>query len=165
MSIRRPDPIVGYGFKVRSDVSGESRTKQAFAAESDINRIVKNHTEGARIALNPRQPEFGDFSKAQDLHTAMMAVDEALEAYRMLPADVRTASRNSPKVFLEMLADETQAQHLVDAGLPIEGMKPSPPPSLPSRPASAASPPAERSEDQGAAGAATESGGGAATPS
>ncbi len=119
------DPI---GRRVRTDVSGESRTKQSFRDLTDINLIVKRHTEGAQIPLNTRQPTYGDFSAAVDLRTAIERVEIAEEEFMKLPADVRTAAQNQPQVLLDMMADQDQAQLLVDAGLPVEGLEKTPPP-------------------------------------
>lgn len=130
---RRTTPIAGIGDQVRSANHEESRTKQAFASESDINRIVKNHTEGAHILPPTRQPLFGDVSMATDLLSARLLLQAAEEDFSNLPADVREVAKNDPVTFLSMLSEQTGAQALVDAGLPIEGLKRSEPAPLPPR--------------------------------
>lgn len=119
------------GRRVRSNVGGPSRTKQSFRDQTDINLIVKNHTEGAHIPLPTRQPTYGDFSAVVDLRTAIETVEAADAAFMALPADVRTAALNEPDILLEMLANEDGAQRLVDAGLPVQGLEKTPEPTEP----------------------------------
>lgn len=108
------------GFRVQTTIEGPSRTKQAPAEETDINFIVKRHTQGARVPLNPRTPHYGDFSKAVDLTAAHELWAAAEDDFMSLPADVRTAANNDPVRFLEMLASEQDTQELIDAGLAVE---------------------------------------------
>ena len=116
------------GRRVRTNVGGESRTKQSFRDLTDINVIVKKHTEGAQIPLDSRTPMYGDFSAAVDLRTAIETVERAEDAFAALPADVRTAAQNQPEVLLDMMANQEDAQRLVDAGLPIDGLEKTPEP-------------------------------------
>lgn len=131
----------GEGHRKQTTISDKSRTKQAFKDETDINRIVKRHVEGYPPPLETRQPMYGDFSQHTSLLQATQAVEAAEEEFMTLPAAVRQAARNDPVEFLNMMASEDGAQKLVDAGLPVEGVEPTPDsfvPSTPDEPAKAA---------------------------
>lgn len=124
--------------RVQVDLGGISRTKQSFRDSTDVNLIVKNHTEGGWLSnLNPRQPMYGDFSGPTDLLDAYETVKAAEDDFATLPAAVRTACDESPVKLLQMLAVKEDAQLLVDAGLPVEGLEPTPEPE-PAEPAPAA---------------------------
>lgn len=106
---------------VRATIGTESRTKQAFTKECDINLIVKRHAQrGMWDHLNPRQPTYGDFTGAQDLHEATELVKAATENFMELPAEVRKLANHDPVELLRALADREKTMELENAGLPIE---------------------------------------------
>lgn len=95
-----------------------SRTKQSFRDACDINNIVDQHRKTGLIThVNDKTPLYGDFSEANDLHTAMERVSAAEASFDALPSAVRAAAENNPVRFLEMLDDEDQAKLLAKAGL------------------------------------------------
>ena len=118
---------------------------------TNINDIVSRYQKtGILTSLARSVPEYGDFSAAEDLHTAMNLVLDAEETFGLLPSAVRAAAGNDPITFLNMLATKDGTQTLLEAGL--DGPPPrsdgspqvEPFPSSQPRPEGA---PAERSED------------------
>lgn len=115
--------------RVRTPVGERSRTKQSFADDCDINRIVKRHERGEPIThFNAKHPTFGDFTEGQNLKEAMDSVFRAKEEFAELPARVRSAANNSPVQLLRMLDDPGGRMFLQKSGLElgIEIPKPEP---------------------------------------
>lgn len=103
-----------------TEVGKESRTKQSFRDECDINRIMKRHAKTGLIDhLSTREPHYGDFSAAVDLHTAMEQVRAAQDDFAALPSEVRNLCLNDPEVLLRALASPEETAALFDAGLPM----------------------------------------------
>lgn len=97
---------------------GPTRTKQSMAAETDINHIVRKYqATGLVTHLARGVPQYGDFSAATDLKTALDLVHDAEEQFSKLNPHVRKAAENDPVRFLEMLSTEEGTQVLLDAGL------------------------------------------------
>lgn len=106
--------------RYRTKVGEESRTKQSFKDECDINRIMKRHAQTGLIDhLSTREPHYGDFSAAVDLHTAMEQVRAAQDDFAALPSEVRNLCLNNPEVLLRALASPEETAALFDAGLPM----------------------------------------------
>lgn len=114
-------------YPLSTEGGGEEITIQSERDNCDINLIVRRHAQtGMWTHLNPRQPHYGDFTGAKDLHAAIEQVREATENFAELPAAVRAAANNDPVQFLEMCADEAAFDHLVDEGLPVSDTYESP---------------------------------------
>jgi len=106
--------------RVVADVGTRSRTKKANGAETNINLMVARYKKtGMFGAVNPRQPSYGDFSRAVTLEEAFQQVQEANRQFMTLPAQVRALAQNDPVMLLEMLADEGATAALIQAGLPV----------------------------------------------
>ena len=113
----------------------KSRTHQSFKEQCDVNRIVQFHLSGGVIThLNERTAHFGDFSQSTDLKTALDMVSEAEARFMELDSAIRRKADNDPARLAEMLATEGETQILVDAGLEVEGMSPTPPAETPDQP-------------------------------
>lgn len=97
---------------------GESITQQHMQAETDINLIIKRHSETGNIShLNPKAPLYLDCTKVRDLQGAIRLVEEAEDNFATLPAEVRKACRNDPVEFMDMLHTEEGTNELAEAGL------------------------------------------------
>lgn len=90
----------------------ESKTKQSFKEETDINTIVRNFgLTGELPNRNMRPPQYGDYSEVVDFKTAMDAVAAADQAFMQLPAQMRKRFGNDPQELLEFLEnDENRAE-------------------------------------------------------
>ncbi len=97
-----------------------SLTKQSFADDCDINKIMKRHMHTGVIEhLNPREPMYGDFSEVTSFHEALERVTDAQEQFAMLPADVRAMVQNDPERLLQALTSPEETAALAEAGLPM----------------------------------------------
>lgn len=122
------DPTKPIRRRVTIDCGAESRTKQSFRDQVNVNEIVKRAlTSGQLDHVNHREPLFGDFSKSTDLKSQIDAVHQAEESFKTLSSGVRKAAQNKPHILLEMLASDTGCQELRDAGLVVNTEPPAPP--------------------------------------
>lgn len=107
--------------KVIARGAGESRAKQSFKKDCDINLIVQRHgSTGMWSHLNPIRPRYGDFSATADYQDAVELVRAAEASFMALPAEIRKECENDPAVFLASLADEQAFHRMVELGLPVE---------------------------------------------
>lgn len=96
----------------------ESKTKQSFKEETDINEIVKRFgLTGQLPADGIRAPTYGDFTEVIDFHTAMNAIAQARESFDKLPADVRTRFHNDPGAFVDFCSQPENGPELEKMGL------------------------------------------------
>lgn len=100
-----------YQYPSTDDVTGikcgVGRTKQSFASECDINKIVaRAHKTGMPYTTGHqgvRQAKFGDFTNANDYFTMRTKVDEAERAFLALPVELRAKCGHSVGGFIEWL--------------------------------------------------------------
>lgn len=109
-------------------VGDKGMTKQEFAAEVDINRIVANYEKNGMVPMNLSvgQPFFGDVSAVPDYQTALNMVREADEHFNMLPARVRARFGNDPKEMINFLEDPKNVDEAVEMGLVTKRPAPEP---------------------------------------
>lgn len=100
------------------DQSGEqSKTQQQFAAECDINTILRKfHENGIQPHLQSSQAEYG-FAPNESFFESMLLVKQGEETFRNMPAKIRAHFENDPGLFLDATQDETRRQEFVDLGL------------------------------------------------
>lgn len=114
-----------------NDESGEMITKQAFAAESDINNILKKYQltgvlpDSSRAAM----AQFGDFSNIPSYKESLEVVIDAQHMFSELPSAVRNRFRNDPGELLEFLSNPANRDEAAKLGLldPSTGKPPLPP--------------------------------------
>lgn len=107
-----------------------SMTKQSFAAECDINNILKQYkTSGMLAHVNAKaaQGQYLDLPAEVDFQTALNTVMRAEDAFASLPSKLRTRFGNDPAEFLVFCADPANAEEMRTLGL----ANPLPPPPLP----------------------------------
>lgn len=132
--------------RVTFDTGREGGADQSHRDSTDINSILANFMQtGQMHSVNRSKPLYGDFSNSRDLHQALNIVRDAEASFAMLPASVRQAALNDPTVFLDMVEDDTQLQHLIDAGLVLSEDQAGPP--HPKPPAAAPQQPPEDAQD------------------
>jgi len=130
---------------------GRMMTKQAEAAETDINAIIRRHRQMGVPFPQGGDANYGDFSNALDFHSALNRVREAEQTFALLPPDVREFCQNDPGRFLDLVMDPDRRDELVALGL-VEGAMPAaakpaaappaPAPPAPAEPPVPGSPPA-----------------------
>ena len=102
----------------------ESRTKQSFKEECDINTIVKRFGLTGQLPENLRPPQYGDYSEIPDFKTAMNVIVDAQTNFMYMPAEIRARFHNSPQEFLEFCGDQKNLEEMREMGLAV----PKPPP-------------------------------------
>lgn len=116
-----------------------SMTKQAFVEQCDINNILKQFKLTGQIthmAANAAQGAYMDLPDELDYQASMNTILQGNEAFASLPSKVRTRFDNDPAQFLAFMADERNAEEIVQLGLakkratdaPKEPQAPSTPP-------------------------------------
>lgn len=95
----------------------KSLAQQQFAAEADINTIVKRFNLTGQLPENIRMPQYGDYSGVYDFHTAMNAVALANEAFDAMPANVRARFNNDPAQFVDFCLDDKNLEEATKLGL------------------------------------------------
>jgi len=108
-----------YGPKDRvfCEVIGKSLTKQSFAAECNINNIMKKYQKsGAVTHFNRHSPEYG-FATGASFTDAMLLVVAAQDMFADLPSSIRTRFGNDPTNFLDFVQNPDNAEEMVELGL------------------------------------------------
>lgn len=103
----------------------ESRTKQSFADDSDVNNIMRKYMATGQVShLNNSEPNYG-FAPSIDFKEAMDTVKTAQEGFYNLPAEIREKFGSDPVRFLEALEspDSDDLLRSLDL-LPEEGARP-----------------------------------------
>lgn len=114
---------------------GSSLTRQEFAAEADINNLVRRYQETGSFydPLVPaiRQPQFGDFTSVGDYMDACNKLIAAQQSFDSLPAAVRDRFSNDPAHLIAFLGDPNNRDEAVRLGLlsppPADDSKPEAP--------------------------------------
>lgn len=111
-----------YDRDAASDASGlacvdESRAKQSFAEECDINTIVRRFGLSGELPTGVRMPTYADFTGIFDFHSAMNAIAQAGEAFDSMPAHVRARFDNDPAKFVDFCSQEENRAEAIKLGL------------------------------------------------
>lgn len=94
-----------------------SMTQQQFAAECDINNIMKKYDNTGLITHLARKPAmYGDFSGISDYQGMLDTIRYADEAFMTLPASTRQRFENDPQKLLNFLHDEKNFEEGVKLG-------------------------------------------------
>jgi hypothetical protein len=136
---------------VSLELPTENRVDQDGRHDANINNLVARYTRsGTKPVAGDSTMLFGDFTSiAEDIHALVDQIQDAEDRFMELPSSVRKAADHDWRTFHDMFGDEVARQVLVDAGLEVAGMKPTPPPQ-PSA-SEPAAPPANATEEPSAA--------------
>lgn len=100
---------------------GESRTKQSFKQECDVNNLLKRYNKTGQLPQYIKEnPTYGDFSDVTDYQEALNTVSKAMLQFEMLPSHVRARFSNSPENFLEFANRPENRKEMVNLGLATE---------------------------------------------
>jgi len=83
-----------------------SMTQQQFLEETKTTNIISKYRRTGMIPIRNGQPFYGDFSGAEDFHTAQNKLLQANQMFMLLPAEIRDRFKNDPGNLLEFLAHE-----------------------------------------------------------
>lgn len=96
----------------------ESKVKQAFKDQVDINNIVARFTRDHKVSMKDilaRSPSggfFGDFSDVPDLKTVYERLANAEESFMTLPSKFRMRFDNDPLTFFEFASNPDNSKEL-----------------------------------------------------
>lgn len=105
-----------------------SLTRQADAEDCDINVMMARYqATGIEPRVNPRAPQWGDFSDVASYQDALGVVAQAKADFDLLPAEVRERFGNDPAGMLDFLSREENRDEAIRLGLVIPPADPDPP--------------------------------------
>lgn len=116
-----------YGPKLRVQLGPfeESRTKQSFKDDTNINNIMARfRSTGLVDYVNKFSPQYGDVTGI-DFFSSMQTVAKGREMFDELPANIRNRFNNNPELFLDFVDDPQNEAEMVRLGLLV---KPAPEP-------------------------------------
>jgi len=106
----------------------KTMTQQHHKNECDVNQIVAKAKKRGfltdPLTGDRREPLFGDFSEAEDYHTARIRIAQADEKFLQLPAALRRRFNHDPAQLLNFLEDENNRDEAAKLGLLKEVVKP-----------------------------------------
>lgn len=112
MGSYRPHDRVGIEFGT------DSRTRQEFAAECDINTIMSRYNKTGVVShVNPSAPRYLDLAGLPDFQSAMQMMIDADQAFAGLPAVVRKEFDNDPAKFVDFATEPDNLGKLREWGL------------------------------------------------
>lgn len=103
--------------RVRTINSEPSMTQQQFAAECDINNIMKKYDGRINLVPFTASGHFADLTELGDYQSMLDKVLVAQDAFASLNADLRKRFNNDPAQLLSFLQDENNYDEGVKLGL------------------------------------------------
>lgn len=99
-----------------------SMTKQEFAADCDINNIMKrfvaSNFDPSVLNLSTRQAQYGDFTSMPDsYHAALNFIKDSDATFMKVDAGIRSRFDNDPQKFFDFVTDPRNSAELIDMGL------------------------------------------------
>lgn len=111
--------VTAYGPKKRVALDNfeESRTKQSFKEECDINNIMRKYeATGLVDFVSQYQPQYGDVTGI-DFQNSMNIVAQATEMFEALPAKTRDLFENNVAAFVDFVSNPENDAKAVEMGL------------------------------------------------
>lgn len=101
--------------------TGPGLTKQAFANEVDINKIVAGFEKTGMVThLNSKEPFYGDVSALVGYQECLDIVQKADELFMGMDARVRERFKNDPVEMIAFLQDEKNIDEAVTLGMVVK---------------------------------------------
>ena len=94
-----------------------SMTKQEFARQCDINRIVSSYVRTGHYENEKGIGMFQDVSNIPDYQSSLQLVINAKRSFEDLDPNLRKRFNNSPQELLEFLQDERNNEEAIKLGL------------------------------------------------
>lgn len=121
-------PYDGKRVRVTVNCGSETRTKQSFKDECNINKIVARYRRTGQLPVRDVVPRFMDCVGVGNYYEASLQVKAAEEAFRRLPSEIRKHFDNDPGKLVDAVQDPERREELVKLGLfeksPAEPEKP-----------------------------------------
>lgn len=104
--------------RVRHINNKPSMTKQEFKKDCDVNLIVKKFVKTGLIDhVSKYQGTYEDLPSGVDFHAAVELVNQGSEAFKDLPAEVRSKFVNDPERFLTWIENPDNRNEAAHLGL------------------------------------------------
>ncbi len=133
MTNQKPYTAVNRPPKVILNCKDKTRTRQSEAAGCDINQIVNRFEKTGVLPIDGREALYEDVSHITDYRDALDRVTMADQAFKQLPAKVRSKFHNDAAKFLDFASDPTNRDQMREMGL-IEPLEEQPAPAAPEAP-------------------------------
>jgi phage internal scaffolding protein len=101
---------------VTFSTTGDSRTKQSFKAECDVNNILKNYNKTGIMPENFNPGEYRDVDGI-DYQESMQMVASANSMFEELPSALRKRFKNDPAQLLSFVHDDANVAEAHKLGL------------------------------------------------
>jgi len=103
------------------DCQDETRTRQEFAEECDINTIIDRFGIGENPIGDHKWVTDVDIADApSDYQSVMNQLNEARDQFMSLPARIRSRFNNSPHEFVSFVSDAENLPEMVSMGLAVK---------------------------------------------
>jgi len=94
-----------------------SMTQQQFLEESKTTNIIARYRRTGQIPMRNGAPFYGDFTGADDFHSAQNRLAEANQMFMLIPAEIRDRFDNDPGKLIEFLSKEENRKEAEEIGL------------------------------------------------
>ena len=111
--------------RVSFETTGDSRTKQNFKNECDVNNILKNYNKTGVMPENFNPGEYRDLD-GTDYQEYMQTVASANSMFEELPSALRKRFKNDPAQLLSFVHDDKNVAEAHNLGLLRDDYDPSP---------------------------------------
>jgi phage internal scaffolding protein len=111
--------------RVSFETTGDSRTKQNFKNECDVNNILKNYNKTGVMPENFNPGEYRDLD-GTDYQEYMQTVASANSMFEELPSALRKRFKNDPAQLLSFVHDDKNVDEAHKLGLLRDDFDPSP---------------------------------------
>jgi len=102
--------------RVSFETTGDSRTKQSFKNECDVNNILKNYNKTGVMPENFNPGEYRDLD-GTDYQEYMQTVASANSMFEELPSALRKRFKNDPAQLLSFVHDDKNVEEAHKLGL------------------------------------------------
>ena len=102
--------------RVSFETTGDSRTKQSFKNECDVNNILKNYNKTGVMPENFNPGEYRDLD-GTDYQEYMQTVASANSMFEELPSALRKRFKNDPAQLLSFVHDDKNVAEAHKLGL------------------------------------------------
>lgn len=96
---------------VRTEVVGESMTRQDQAELVNINNIYAKTQRGEIVLASSVMPEYGEFDQIDSYDTALEKIMAAEDAFMELDSKTRKEYNNDPSVYYEKTMEQLHADY------------------------------------------------------
>lgn len=100
-----------------TDTVGDSRTKQEFAKDADVNTLMYKYIKMGTIPNKEGEVLYQDVSNLPDFKGSMEVVIESKELFQKLDPKIRTRFQNNPQAMLDFLSKAENIDEAENLGL------------------------------------------------